>query len=210
MHYIKHWGLSLLTFLGLNQADNSSLLTHNSALLKKITIVKGDITKQPVDAIVNAANERLDHAGGVALAISKAAGPELQRYCNNIPLMNGQRCALGKAIVTPAFDLRKNGIKNIIHTVGPHGNMPNKETDLANAYKSSLEAAIAHRARTVAFPAISTNIFGYDINKATPVAIAAIIDFLNKNGDKFDEIRLVLFSQNDYMIYKKYLTALKK
>ncbi len=76
---------------------------------------------------MNAANEDLSHDGGVALAISKAAGPKLQKYCNTMPLLDEQsRCPMGKAVITPAFNLEKIGIKKIIHTTGPRGNTVNK------------------------------------------------------------------------------------
>jgi O-acetyl-ADP-ribose deacetylase (regulator of RNase III) len=170
----------------------------------KITIVQGDITQQKVDAIVNAANENLRHGGGVAKAISKAAGPHLQTYCDNMPILaDGERCPMGKAVITPAFDLEKVGIKKIIHTTGPRGTTPHKEKLLADAYTNSLQVAADNGLRIVAFPAISTAIFGYDINEATPVAFAAVRDFIKKYPKAFDEIRFILFSDNDVAVYKK-------
>src|SRR5260221_601803 len=102
MGYVKSWGLSVLVALGLVQqsAEPVKIGTTN------ITFVKGDITKQKVDAIVNAANEDLQNIGGVAGAISKAAGPELQLYCDKMPAVrNGKRCPTGSAVKTPAFEL---------------------------------------------------------------------------------------------------------
>ena len=175
----------------------------------KIVIVQGDITQQSgIDAIVNAANEGLNHAGGVAWAINTAAGKQLQHYCNQLPFNGNNRCNIGDAVITPAFDLEKIGIKYIIHTVGPRivpGSTITQtdEKNLYNAYKHALMRAQENKVRRVAFPAISTAIFGYDINKATPIAFRALSDFIQENSDALDEIRVVLFSQTDFNIYKK-------
>jgi O-acetyl-ADP-ribose deacetylase len=178
----------------------------------RITIVRGDITQQKVDAIINAANEDLSHGGGVAAAISRAAGPELQKYSNAMPLMpGGKRCPTGKAVITPAFNLENVGIKKIIHTTGPLGSNPNKEQLLRDAYTSSLKVAQDNGLKSVAFPSISTAIFGYDINEATPVAFAAVKDFIKSNSrNPLDEVRFVVFSDNALEVYKKYAYLLRK
>lgn len=170
-----------------------------------ITFVLGDITHQNVDAIVNAANENLRHRGGIAAAISQAAGPSLQQYSNAMPAINakGEKCPTGGAVITPAFDLEKVGIKKIIHAVGPLGTNPNRERLLRSAYQNSLKVAKDNGLRSVAFPAISTAIFGYNINQATPVAFDAVRNFIKMNPNDFDEIRFVLFSDKDMAVYKK-------
>ena len=172
----------------------------------RISIIEGDITRQKVDAIVNAANEQLNHAGGVAYAISKAAGPQLQKYCDILPRNDSDNaCNTGQAIITPAFNLSKIGIKKIIHTVGPRGTTPNKEKLLHDAYYNSLKLAQKYGLKNIAFPAISTAIFGYDINEATPIAFKAIKDFVQQNPDTFNEIIFVLYSEKDYKTYEQFL-----
>ncbi len=206
MEYIKSWALSLLAALGFTQ---STVETTSKQPLKvgstQITIVQGDITKQKVDAIVNAANEDLQHGGGVARAISQAAGPKMQQYCDAMPVLaQGKKCPTGSAVITPAFNLEKIGIKKIIHATGPRGNTPHKEKLLADAYKNSLQVAADNGLRGIAFPAISTAIFGYDINEATPIAFAAVKDFIKAHPKAFDEVRFVLFSNDDLAVYKKW------
>lgn len=169
----------------------------------KVVVMQGDITKQgKVDAIVNAANDELQHNGGVARAISVAAGTEMQSYCNTITLdADGKRCKVGNAVVTDAFNLRKNGIKKIIHAVGPDCRIKeqnkNKEKLLKKTYINILKVAQKNNIRTLAMPAISTAIFGYNIKDATPIAIATVTDFIEKNPNSFDEIRFVLFTPRD-------------
>jgi len=211
MEYIKSWALSLLAALGLVQPVDVQPVTQQPVMIGKtrVTLVQGDITKQKVDAIVNAANENLRHGGGVARAISDAAGKRLQAYSDAMPIIsNGERCPMGKAVITPAFDLEKNGVKKIIHATGPRGTTPNKEKLLADTYKNSLQVAADNGLKSIAFPAISTAIFGYDINEATPVALKAVRDFIKKNPNAFDEIRFVVFSDNDFAIYQKWMNEL--
>src|SRR5579872_722896 len=139
MDYIKSWGLSILTALGFVQPEVQSpeaiAIKNIKDITYNFTFVQGDITQQKVDVIVNAANEDLSHGGGIALAISKAAGQELQKYCNSMPKINGIfRCPMGQAVITPSFNLEKVGIKKIIHTTGPRGNTPDKEKLLRSRY----------------------------------------------------------------------------
>ena len=204
MEYIKSWGLSLLAALGFAQpvAIESTVLEPLKIGTTRITIVQGDITKQNVDAIVNAANEELKHGGGVAKAIAIAAGPEFQKDSDAMPMMvNGEKCPMGKAVITPAFNLEKVGIKKVIHTTGPRGITPDKEQLLEDAYQNSLKVAQDNNLKSIAFPAISTAIFGYDINKATPIAFRTVKAFLVKNPDVFDEVRFVVFSDKDLAVY---------
>ena len=101
-------------------------------------------------------------------------------------------------------DLEKIGIKRIIHATGPTGTMPNKAQLLRDAYQNSLQVACNNGLKSVAFPAISTAIFGYDINEATPVAFKAVKDFIEKHPGKLEEVRFVVRSDSDLTVYKKY------
>jgi O-acetyl-ADP-ribose deacetylase len=205
------WILSLITVLGFIHPLISQHIAEQQHTIgtTQITLIQGDITQQKVDAIVNAANEDLSHGGGVARAISKAAGKYLQEYSNKMPMIsNGERCPMGKAVITPAFDLEKIGIKKIIHATGPRGTTFNKEQLLCDAYTNSLQVAMNNDLKSIAFPAISTAIFGYDIDEATPVALKAIQAFVVKHPKSFNEIRLVVFSDKDFAVYQKYMNKL--
>lgn len=227
MKYIKTWVLLLLTVFGLMQSAHASQQATTPAIkilgiigTTKITLVQGDITKQNnVDAIVNAANDGLQHWDGVAAAISRAAdlsmtsdqkkqsppNSSLQQHCDGMPNFSGYntKCPEGKAVITPSFDLKAEGIKKIIHTAGPRGVNPNKQKLLHDAYQNSLKVAQENSLKIVAFPAISTAIFGYHINEATPVAFAAVRDFIKENGNDLDEVRFVVFSDADLAVYKQ-------
>jgi len=163
-----------------------------------ITISQGDITKLKVDAIVNAANSQLARGAGVCGAIFNAAGFELDEYCNHL---NG--CQTGEAIITPGFNLP---VKFIIHTVGPvwQGGNNNEAKLLENCYQNSLSMAKENNIKTIAFPAISTGIFGYPIEDATQIALNTMI----KNQDGFDEIIACCFSDADFEIYNKIYKSL--
>ena len=127
-----------------------------------------DITTLDVDAIVNAANESLAPGGGVCGAIHRAAGPELARACAAIG-----RCPTGEARITPGFRLPA---RYVIHAVGPvwHGGGEGEPELLASAYRSAMRLASEHGLRSIAFPAISTGIYGYPLEQATPVAVGAV------------------------------------
>jgi O-acetyl-ADP-ribose deacetylase len=136
--------------------------------------IAADITTLAVDAIVNAANSRLIRGGGVDGAIHRAAGPELQEELNGIG-----RCPTGKAVITQAYRLPA---RRIIHTVGPvwHGGKQNEPALLAGCYRASLALAVEHGLKSVAFPAISTGVYGYPLQAATDVAIGTVADVLDK------------------------------
>jgi O-acetyl-ADP-ribose deacetylase (regulator of RNase III) len=123
-------------------------------------------------------------------------------------ISKGECCPMGKAVITPAFDLEKIGIKKIIHTTGPRGTTTNKEQLLYDTYTSSLQLAKDNGFKSIAFPAISTAIFGYNINDATPIALKTIKDFVIKNPKAFDEIRFVVFSHEDFAVYQKCMNEL--
>ena len=134
-----------------------------------LTIVQGDITKQEVDAIVNAANSSLIGGGGVDGAIRRAGGPKISSECDEIRAREGG-CPPGKAVITTGGNLPAT---YVIHTVGPvwqGGNSGEPET-LGSAYRESLALALKHQIETVAFPSISTGIFGYPLEKASVVTL---------------------------------------
>ena len=155
----------------------------------EIRLERGDITQVAVDAIVNAANERLLGGGGVDGAIHRAAGPQLLESCRAIPeLRPGVRCPTGEARVTPAFDLPA---RLVIHTVGPVYRSAEQSGPLLRAaYRSSLELAVLQGVCSIAFPAISCGIYGYPLGEAAPLALETCV----AHGQALDEIRFVLFS----------------
>lgn len=142
--------------------------------MRRIRVAVADITTLRVDAIVNAANERLLGGGGVDGAIHRAAGPELLEACRRIPEVRpGVRCPTGEARITPAFRLPN---RFVIHTVGPvwRGGGQGEEQLLAACYRNAMALAGDHGARSIAFPAISCGIFGYPLELATAVAVQEI------------------------------------
>lgn len=162
-----------------------------------IKTVKGDITIQRVDAIVNAANERLLQGGGVCGAIFAAAGArKLQKACDAIGY-----CATGDAVITEGFELPAS---YIIHTVGPvwHGGESGEEAKLASCYTRSLEIAETKGLKTVAFPSISTGIFSYPVEKAAKTAVKAVKEYVK---DKDMEVLWVLFDDETKKVYDEML-----
>ena len=139
----------------------------------RFELVQGDITKQEVDAIVNAANTGLVGGGGVDGAIHRAGGPE----------------------------------SHVIHTAGPrwHGGDRNEREQLASCYRSCLELAERHGLRTIAFPSISTGVYGYPVEDAARVALMTVRRYLDRHPDAFDLVRFVLFSDSDLRTYQRVL-----
>lgn len=156
-----------------------------------IRLVTGDITKLQVDAIVNAANSTLRGGGGVDGAIHRAAGPELLAACR--PLGG---CATGAAKITPGFRLPA---KWVIHTVGPvwHGGDKGEPALLESCYRRSLDLALEHHVTTIAFPAISTGVYGYPKPEAAKIALRVMKEY----EDRFEEIVCCCFSDADLDIY---------
>ncbi|MEM8779067.1 MAG: O-acetyl-ADP-ribose deacetylase [Cyanobacteria bacterium P01_G01_bin.49] len=165
---------------------------------KKILAIQGDITKQAVDVIVNAANESLLGGGGVDGAIHQAAGPQLLAECRKL---NG--CDTGDAKITGGYQLLA---KWVIHTVGPvwRGGNSQEEKLLASCYHRSLEIATEKGLKTIAFPAISTGVYGYPLKLATPIAVKTVKNFL-EGGTTVEQVIFVCFSLESYDCYKKFL-----
>lgn len=164
----------------------------------RILIKIGDITKEDVDAIVNASNPLLDVGGGVCGAIHRAGGPEILRECSEIIKRIG-RCKTGDAHITTGGQLPA---KYVIHTVGPvfHGGNQNEEKLLSNSYTNSLLVAIENGIKSIAFPSISTGIYGYPKDQAARSVIKHVVDFVN-NDSRIEEIRFVLFDEESYELY---------
>ena len=163
-----------------------------------MTVVQGDITKQAVDAIVNAANEKLLRGGGVDGAIHRAAGPELQKACLAIG-----GCPTGEARITPGFRLQA---RHVIHAVGPrwHGGGRGEADLLASCYRRSLELAAEHGLRAIAFPGISTGIYGYPLEDATQIAITTVAACL-ADMPTIEEVRFVTFGDEATEVTKRIL-----
>ena len=161
----------------------------------RIRVIEGDITKQQVDAIVNAANTSLLGGGGVDGAIHRAAGRKLLEECRTLG-----DCPAGEARITKGYELPA---KWVIHTVGPvwRGGSRNEEQLLAACYRNSLALAREHGARTIAFPAISTGAYGFPIDRATRIAVAEVRRFLEFD-DSFEQVMFVCFGQSALKEYQ--------
>ncbi len=150
--------------------------------VEKLEVVEADITRLEVDAIVNAANERLLGGGGVDGAIHRAAGPELLAACRAHPEVSpGVRCPTGSCRLTPGFRLPA---RFVIHTVGPvwQGGGQGESEKLAACYRACLELAAQERLRSVAFPAISCGVYGYPLGEAARLASQTVVDCLSREG----------------------------
>jgi O-acetyl-ADP-ribose deacetylase (regulator of RNase III) len=164
--------------------------------------VPGDITRQQVDAIVNAANSGLMGGGGVDGAIHRAGGPAILEECRRIVQRQG-RLPPGQAVITTGGRLPA---RYVIHTVGPiwRGGKSNEPKTLASAYRESLALAVENGLTTVAFPSISTGVYGYPVDQAAEVALRTVIEFLQK-GTSLKEVRFVLFDNRTYDAYAEAL-----
>lgn len=170
-----------------------------------LKLIQGDITKQQVDAIANAANSTLLGGGGVDGAIHRAGGPAILDECKQIRARQGG-CSTGEAVITTGGNLPA---KHVIHTVGPvwHGGNSDEPTLLANCYRNSLALAVDNDIRTLAFPSISTGVYSYPVDKAAHVALDAVIDFLERDAT-LDEVWFVLFDGTAYRAYEDALTEM--
>ena len=173
------------------------------SLLDRVSVIQGDITVQQVDAIVNAANSALKRGGGVDGAIHRAAGPDLQRELDTIG-----GCPTGECRISDAYGLPS---KRLIHCVGPvwRGGGANEDADLAGCYRSALELASRHGLATLAFPAISTGIYGFPPDRAARIAIDTVLAGLGAFPG-ITEIRFVCFDAATADLYRDLLAEISK
>jgi O-acetyl-ADP-ribose deacetylase len=167
----------------------------------RMVVVQGDITRQVVDAIVNAANERLQGGGGVDGAIHRAAGPELKEECRKIG-----GCPTGEARITKGYRLPAG---HVIHTVGPvwQGGSKHEPELLAACYRNALGLAVAHGVQTIAFPGISTGIYGYPLEPATRLAMTTVRNCL-ATMPSIEEVRFVTFGDQATTVAERVLAEL--
>jgi O-acetyl-ADP-ribose deacetylase (regulator of RNase III) len=168
----------------------------------RMVVVQSDITKQKIDAIVNAANERLLGGGGVDGAIHRAAGPELKEECRKIG-----GCPTGEARITKGYRLPA---RHVIHTVGPvwHGGAKGEPEQLAACYRNSLELAVDNGIATIAFPGISTGVYGYPLEAATRLAMTTVRDCL-AGMPSIEEVRFVTFGEQATEVAERVLKELE-
>ena len=164
----------------------------------KIDIVRGDITKLEVDAVVNAANTTLLGGGGVDGAIHRSAGPELLAECRTLG-----GCKAGEAKITRGYRLPA---RFVIHTVGPiwHGGKHDEAQTLANCYRNSLKLAVENEIRTIGFPAISCGAYGYPIEEAAHIAFKTTREFLALS-DEIEKVIFVIWGEDVYNAYRRLL-----
>jgi O-acetyl-ADP-ribose deacetylase len=166
---------------------------------QRLRIHQGDITALDVDAIVNAANERLAPGGGVCGAIHRAAGPALGEACRK-----AGPCPTGEARITPGFKLRA---RHVIHAVGPvwRGGIRGEDAALASAYRSSLDLAARHGLKSIAFPSISTGVYGFPLDRATGIAVKTARGWLDAHPD-FRQVIFCVFGADAEAAYRRALT----
>ena len=170
----------------------------------KLEVIRSDITKLEVDAIVNAANSSLLGGGGVDGAIHRAAGPELLEECKRIAIerrgIPGGPCPAGDAVITAGYKLP---CKHVIHTVGPvwHGGEQGEAKTLASCYRKSLLLAGEAGLKSIAFPNISTGVFGYPKNKAAAVAVNAVRETLAETPG-IERVFFVCFDEENFKLYE--------
>ncbi len=183
------------------QNQNSISNMHN-----KISIIKGDITKTEVDAIVNAANSSLMGGGGVDGAIHRAGGPAILEECKKIVSIQGG-CKTGEAVITTAGNLPANFV---IHTVGPiwNGGRQNEKVLLANCYTNSLRLAVENGCKTIAFPNISTGVYRFPKAEAATIAAQTVSNFLKKTTE-IKTVIFVCFDEENYLLLQNEFTRLE-
>lgn len=164
-----------------------------------LELIQGDITKAEVDAIVNAANSELIGGGGVDGAIRRAGGDEIEQACAEIRRREGG-CPTGKAVITPAGNLHA---KYVIHTVGPvwEGGNSGEAKLLASCYQESLRLAVKNDIQSIAFPSISTGIYGYPTEKAAVVALTAVKELVLQSNTVPATIQFILFDEATHTCY---------
>jgi len=166
-----------------------------------LALAEGDITNESTDAIVNAANSRLAGGAGVDGAIHRAGGPSIMEECRKIG-----GCPTGQAVITTGGNLRA---KYVIHTVGPvyQGGNRGEAALLKSAHLESLKQATEKKLKSIAFPAISTGVYGYPVDEAARIALKTAIDYLKEHGD-IELVRFVLFGRKTYDIFTEELKKL--
>lgn len=161
-----------------------------------LELIEGDITEMQTDAIVNAANARLILGGGVAGAIRRKGGPEIQQECNKIG-----GTFVGGAVITTAGNLKA---KHVIHAVGPQMGEGNEDEKLTNATLNSLKLADENNLKSISFPAISTGIFGFPIERCAEIMLKTTIDYL-KSTTSLEKVIFCLFGRDSYQIFANQL-----
>lgn len=171
--------------------------------MSRITILKGDITKTETNAIVNAANSSLLGGGGVDGAIHRAGGPAILEECRKIVARQGG-CDTGEAVITTAGKLPA---QYVIHTVGPvwQGGQRQEEALLRNCYQNSLRIAEEKGLKSIAFPNISTGVYGYPKDKAAKVAVEAVQEYLEGQESSLERVTFVCFDEENYTLYQRLL-----
>ena len=165
-----------------------------------IELVKGDITELEVDAIVNAANSRLKMGGGVAGAILRKGGWSIQEECDRIGY-----CPVGGAVITGAGKLKA---KYVIHAVGPRMGEGDEDNKLRNATLNSLKLAEEHGVKSIAFPAISTGVFGFPKDRCAEIMLRAAVEYLRK-GSGIERVIFCLYDDETYRIFSEELERIK-
>ncbi len=165
-----------------------------------IELVKGDITELEVDAIVNAANSALKMGGGVAGAILRKGGREIQEECDRIGY-----CPVGGAVITGAGRLKA---KYVVHAVGPRMGEGDEDRKLRNATLNALKVAEEHGVRSIAFPAISTGIFGFPKDRCAKIMLRAAVDYLSR-GSRVKRVIFCLYDDETYGIFREELERLR-
>lgn len=167
-----------------------------------IYIEKGDITKLDVECIVNAANKSLLGGGGVDGAIHRAAGPDLLKECRTL-----HGCETGEAKITKGYRLKA---RYVIHTVGPVYSGADSDAELlANCYRNSMDLAKKNNIHSIAFPAISTGVYGYPLSEAVPIAMKAVVSWLDKNKDYSIAVVMSCFDQKTYDLYQSFINSVR-
>ncbi|VDY65027.1 O-acetyl-ADP-ribose deacetylase [Shimwellia blattae] len=181
------------------------MVNHEGNMLQRMRACSGDITRIPVDVIVNAANPSLLGGGGVDGAIHRAAGPALLAECKQIRQQQGE-CAPGHAVITGAGDLPARAV---IHTVGPvwHGGNHQEAELLEEAYHHSLELASANGYHSISFPAISTGAYGYPADQAARIAVATVNRYITRREHP-DLVLFVCFDEQTLALYQQLLADL--
>lgn len=170
-----------------------------------VVLTRGDITRQAVDAIVNAANSGLHGGGGVDGAIHRAGGPTIMQECDQIRSLQGG-CPPGQAVITGGGKLP---CKYVIHTVGPRwrDGTTNEDETLSNAYKNSLKLAQQYEVKTIAFPSISTGAYAFPVDRAANIALNTVRDFCS-GSEAIEEVRFALFDEYAWQAFQKALSAM--